>query len=102
MGNVGIGLVFGLISLLVILLGVALVAALAQVSLVLAIVAIVLVVLVVGILALVGAAASGIFTASLYRYATNGDAGSAFRAETLSAAFRQKSGGLASRFGQPR
>jgi uncharacterized protein DUF6159 len=101
-GNVGIGLVFGLISLLVILLGVALIAALAQVSVELAIVGVVLVVLVVGILALIGAAASGIFTASLYRYATKGDAGSAFRAETLSAAFRQKSGGLRSRFGQPR
>ena len=50
---------------------------------------------------LIGAAASGIFTASLYRYATKGDAGPAFRPETMSAAFRTK-GGLASRFGQSR
>lgn len=97
----GIGLVFGLLALGVILLGGALVIALAQVSAVAMIAAIVVLVLVVGAIALVGAAASGIYTASLYRYATKGDAGSNFRAETMSSAFRAKGGG-APRFGQPR
>jgi len=48
-----------------------------------------------------GSAASGIFAASLYRYATKGDPGPMFRAETLSRAFRPMSGG-ASGFGQVR
>lgn len=100
-GNAGIGIIFGLLSFGAIVLGVLLVMALVQVSIGLAIVATIFVVLVVGILALVGAAASGIFTASLYRYATKGDAGPAFRPETMSAAFRTK-GGLASRFGRSR
>lgn len=39
--------------------------------------------------------------ASLYRYATKGDPGSNFRAETMSAAFRSKSGGAPS-YGGPR
>ena len=97
----GIGLVFGLLIFLVIIVGAALIAALVQVSTVALIAAIVVLVLVVGAIALVGAAASGIYTASLYRYATKGDAGPNFRAETLSNAFRTKEGG-ATRFGQPR
>ncbi len=61
----------------------------------------VVMVLVVGAIALIGAAASGIYTARLYRYATRGDAGPNFRAETMSAALRSKAGG-APGFGQPR
>jgi ABC-type transporter Mla subunit MlaD len=64
--------------------------ALAQISLALAVVGVVAVILVIGVIALVGSAVSGIFTASLYRYATKGDAGQLYRPETLSAAFRQK------------
>lgn len=101
-GAGGIGLVFGLLFFVVLLLGVALVMGLVQVSAPLAVGAVVVVVLICGAIALVGAAASGIYTASLYRYATKGDPGSSFRAETMSAAFRSKSGGTATRFGQPR
>lgn len=97
----GIGLVFGLLALAVILVGGAIVFALAQVSTVAMIAAIVLLVLIVGAIALVGAAASGIYTASLYRYATKGDPGSNFRAETMSSAFRSKAG-TAPGFGQSR
>lgn len=97
----GIGLVFGLLAVLVILVGVGLITALAEVSMVAVVGVIILLVLIVGAIALVGAAASGIYTASLYRYATKGDAGPNFRAETMSAAFRSKAGG-APRFGQPR
>lgn len=89
-GNVGIGLVFGLITLVVILLGVVLIVALAQLSFTLALVGVALLLLVVGIIVLVGSATSGIFTASLYRYATKGEAGNMYRQETLSAAFRRK------------
>lgn len=101
-GNIGISLVFGLLALLVIVLGVIATVALAQASVVLAIVVVVATILIVGTIALVGAAASGIYTASLYRYATKGDPGPAFPADAVAAAFRPKSGGVATRFGQPR
>ena len=39
---------------------------------------------------LVGAAVRGIFVASVYRYATKGEAGQMFRNETVAAAFRPK------------
>lgn len=100
-GNFGISLVFGLLALLVLVVGVLATIALAQVSIVLAVVAVVATVLVVGAIVLVGAALSGIYPASLYRYATKGDPGSNFRAETMSSAFRSKAGG-ARGFGQPR
>jgi len=89
-GNVGIGLVFGVAAVIVALLGVALIIALAQVSVALAIVGVVIVVLLVGAIALVGSAVSGIFTASLYRYATKGDGGQMYRTEALSGAFKPK------------
>jgi hypothetical protein len=89
-GNVGIGLIFGLIILAVILLGVAGIVALAQLSFALAVVGVVVLVVLVGSIALIGAAVSGIFVASLYRYATKGDAGHMYRPEALSAAFRPR------------
>ncbi len=89
-GKLGIGLVFGLMALAVILVGGALVAVLASVAAPLAIVAIVLVVIAVAAIALVGAAVSGIFTASLYRYVTKGDGGPMFPKATLQHAFRAK------------
>ena len=103
-GNFGIGLIFGLLALLVLVIGVALIYALAQVSVILAVVAVVATVLIVGAIALVGAAASGIFTASLYRYATQGDPGPVFRGETIAAAFKPKDGAPAgvATFGGPR
>ena len=92
-GNFGIGLVFGLLALLFLIMGVALTVVLAPTSMVLAVVVVVLTILIVGTIALIGSAASGIFTASLYRFATQGDPGPTFRAETMSAAFRSKAGG---------
>ena len=102
-GNAGIGLVFGLLAVLVLIVGVAILVALVQTSLILGIVVLVGTILIVGAIALIGAAASGIYTASLYRYATKGDPGAAFRSETMSAAFQPKGqGGLMSTFGGPR
>lgn len=89
-GNVGIGLVFGLLTLGVFIVGGLLVALLASISGLLALVAVVALIVAVVILALVGSAVGGIFTASLYRYATTGDGGPMFQTETVAAAFRSK------------
>ena len=89
-GNFGIGLIFGLLSFVVIVVGVLLLIVLIQVSAPLALLAVVAMIVLVGLLALIGSALSGIFTASLYRYATKGDAGQMFRPETLAGAFRAK------------
>jgi hypothetical protein len=92
-GGGGIGLVFGFIALGVITLGVFVTMALSTVSVALAVVGIVVVVLAVGAISLVGAALGGIYTASLYRYATTGEPG-AFDADAMTAAFNQKKGGI--------
>jgi hypothetical protein len=89
-GNVGISLVFGLLALGVILLGAVVVGALATISTALAIVAGIALVLIIAAIALIGAALSGIFTASVYRYATKGDGGQMFQQEALAGAFRPR------------
>jgi len=87
-GNVGISLVFGLMAFAVILVAVALVTV--SVAPPLAFAVIVLAVILVAAIGLVGAAVSGIFTASLYRYVTKGDGGPMFPTSTLQQAFRPK------------
>jgi hypothetical protein len=87
-GNIGISLVFGLLMVGVVLLGVAVTFALAQVSTVLAIVSVIAFVLIVAAIALVASAVSGIYTASVYRFATKGDPGEMFDRSTVAAAFR--------------
>jgi hypothetical protein len=89
-GNVGIGLVFGLLIMLVIFAGGALLFLLFQASVALGIAGVVALILLVGVLALIGSALGGIFTASVYRYATKGDGGSMFNNQVLATAFRQK------------
>lgn len=89
-GNVGIGLVFGLLIMLVIFAGGALLFLLFQASVTLGLVGVVALILLVGVLALIGSALGGIFTASVYRYATKGDGGSMFNNQVLATAFRQK------------
>jgi hypothetical protein len=51
---------------------------------------IVAVILLVAVFALIASALSGIFTASIYRYATKGDGGPMYNNQTLATAFRQK------------
>ena len=94
-GGSGIGIVFGLLVVVVIAIGMALAFAISSVSVYLAIVVGVITVLAVGAISLVGAALGGIYMASLYRFATKGEAG-AFGTEEMTAAFRQKpaKGGL--------
>ena len=89
-GNVGIGLVFGVLIFLMILAGGALCFFLFQASAGLGIAAVVALVLVVAILALIASALGGIFTASVYRFATKGDGGAMFNNQVLSTAFRPK------------
>jgi hypothetical protein len=91
-GGAGIGIVFGLITVGVIVLGMLLTAVLASISLALAVVAVVTLILAVGAVSLIGAALSGIYTASLYRYATTGDAG-AFGTEVVTEAFSERTRG---------
>ena len=99
-GGAGIGLVFGLMSFLAIIIGVAVVVAFAAISWQLALLGVIATVLAVGAISLVGAALSGIYTASLYRYATTGDAG-AFGTEAMTAAFKAKEPGrVAGAFGR--
>lgn len=89
-GNVGIGLIFGLLMVVVVVVGIALMALVFQASVTLGIVALSAMILAIAILALIASALTGIFTASIYRYATKGDGGPMFNSQTLAAAFRQK------------
>ncbi|HEY5759361.1 MAG TPA: DUF6159 family protein [Steroidobacter sp.] len=90
-GNVGMGLVFFIFYFGVIGLGVALVIGASQASspaLVVLVVAAVVLALVA--LALVQSALQGVYSAALYRYATNGNVGEAFSGTLLSSAFKPK------------
>jgi hypothetical protein len=89
-GGAGIGLVFGLLAFLALLVGSALAVALGtSISAVLGAAIFLATLLVVGGIALTGAALGGIFTASVYRYATTGEAG-VFGTDAMTAAFQQK------------
>ena len=90
-GNAGMGFVFFLFYLGAILLGGALIVGAAQTAntaLIVLVVAIV-VLAVVG-LALVQSALQGVYSAALYRYATEGNAGESFPSALLGEAFRPK------------
>jgi hypothetical protein len=100
-GGGGIGLVFGLIMFAVIVVGIFVTAVLASISWPLAIAGIVVVVLAVGAISLIGAALGGIYTASLYKFATTGESG-AFDADAMTTAFRQKAGGVGGILGRTR
>ena len=89
-GNVGIGLLFGLLSFVVIVVGVLAMVLLFQTSVGLGFVALVVMLLALGIIGLIGSAVSGIYVASLYRYATKGNGGTMFSPADLSGAFRQR------------
>lgn len=89
-GNIGIGLIFGLLILLVVVIGAVISAALFSVSFALGVSGVVLLVVIVAVLGLIGSALSGIFTIALYRYATQGNAGGFFDQSTLQGAFKVK------------
>ncbi|MCI4569399.1 DUF6159 family protein [Lysobacter sp. CFH 32150] len=89
-GNVGIGLAFGLIMFAVILAGMALAFAMAQISSVLAIAVAVVFVIAVLLLGVYQAALSGIYSAALYRYATDHKVPAGFEGAQLEHAFAAK------------
>lgn len=91
-GNGGLGLVFGLVYVLLALVGfgvVMAVASLGSAALTGALVALLVVAYIV--LTLVHAALSGIYSAALYRYASEGQGSASFSRDVLSNAFRIKS-----------
>jgi hypothetical protein len=90
-GGFSIGTIFGLLTLAVILAGIALgvfASSIHSTSLVIAVIVITVIVIVA--LSLVSSALNGIFQAALYRYATQGDASSYFAPELISGAFKVK------------
>jgi hypothetical protein len=91
-GNFGIGTITGLLTLAVIvvgsIIGFGLLAA-ANTAIPLIITAVVVVVLIIAI-NLVGTALNGIYTAALYRYAVDGEAGDMFDKELIANSFRRK------------
>ncbi len=90
-GNVGIALVFGLMWAALILGGMAIMmAAAASGSGVLMATLGALLLLALVLMALIQAALQGIYSAALYRYASEGEAGGGFDADTLANAFRIK------------
>lgn len=91
-GNVGMGLVFFIYYFGVIGLGIALVIGASQAgSPALVVLVVAAVVLALVALALVQSALQGVYSAALYRYATNGNVGEAFSGTLLSSAFKAKS-----------
>jgi len=90
-GNVGISAVFGLIIIGILIIAMPLIAAIiALKSIALVIVAVGgLVVVLIG-LGLFSSALNGIYTAAVYRYATEGQAGDFFETDLIQNAFRQK------------
>lgn len=89
-GNVGIGAAFGLIMVLVIVLGVALCIAAASVSGALALTLAALLVISVLLIGIYQTALSGIYSAALYRYANDGKAPVGFEGALLGSAFQAK------------
>lgn len=98
-GGAGIGTIFGLLAFGVFLLGAAVASAVLPTSQALGLVVVGVTIVTVGGISLVGAALSGIFHASLYRYATTGEAG-AFSSDAMSNAFAQRAAGLGGMFGR--
>ena len=90
-GNFSIGLVFGLLSLLVVLLGVPAIALAAMSeSVALVVLAVLVLVLALVFMGLINSTLSGIYTAAVYQYAVTGETGSYFRQDLVQHAFRHK------------
>ncbi|MCI0398093.1 MAG: DUF6159 family protein [Chloroflexi bacterium] len=91
-GNFGINTIFGLLSFAVLLIAipVTIAVAVAVQSPVVIGLMVALIVFALVCLGLVGSALGGIYTAAVYRYATEGDSGSFFKADLVANAFRAK------------
>ena len=90
-GNLSVGVIFGLITFGVILLGIPLVIlAVLSGSVALVVTAVLLILLLIMLISLVSSTLSGIYTAAVYRYATTGDTGGYFDANMVKDAFKLK------------
>ena len=90
-GNLGLGTAFGLLTLGTILSGILLFIGAAMTGSIALMVAVgVLLVAALIAIALISSALSGVYAAAVYRYATEGDAGTFFTADMVQSAFRQK------------
>ena len=90
-GNVGIGMAFGLITMLVVVAVIAMVIAAAAIGgATLAIVVAVIGALAIALVAVIQAALSGIYSAAVYRYAVDGIAPAGFAGPQLQSAFQPK------------
>ncbi len=86
-GNVGIGLVFGLLMVVTVAVGVAVFSLVVDVSGYASAAVVVLLVVIVAALALVSTTLEAIFTASVYRYAATGDGSGMFPTSVIQDAF---------------
>jgi hypothetical protein len=89
-GNVGIGLTFGLLIFAAIIVSLVLVVGAASVSPKLAIPVGVIAILAIVMLGIIQSALSGIYSAALYRYATDGSAPAGFEGTSMATAFAPK------------
>lgn len=89
-GNVGIGLVFGLVTVLLVVVAAVLVFLAASVSGALAVTVAVFAVLALVTLGIIQSALSGVYSAALYRYATVGEAPAGFSGTGLQTAFQPR------------
>ena len=89
-GNVGIGLVFGLVTALVVVVAAVLVFLAASVSGALAVTVAVFAVLALVTLGIIQSALAGVYSAALYRYATVGEAPAGFSGTGLQTAFQPR------------
>jgi hypothetical protein len=90
-GNFGIGLIFGLLTVVVFLLGIpAVIFALAAESVVLVVFVVVALVLLVVFINLISTTLNGIYIAAVYRYAAEGESSGFFSEEMVQGAFRVK------------
>ncbi|MCC6606708.1 MAG: hypothetical protein IT327_26100 [Anaerolineae bacterium] len=90
-GNLSVGVIFGLITFGVILLGIPLVIlAVLSGSVAVVVTAVALILLLLMLISLVSSTLSGIYTAAVYRYATTGDTGGYFDANMVKDAFKLK------------
>lgn len=88
--NFSMGLIFGLLSVAIVIIGMVLTAVLANVSGALAVAAVVAMILTLIGISLVASALGGIYQAVLYRYAAEGKNSDYFSAELIQGAFKEK------------
>lgn len=89
--NFGMGMIFGLATFGIAIVGMVLIAAFAAIDAgVLVAIAVIAMILAIIALSLVGSALGGIYQAALYRYATSGTVDSHFSPDTIQGAFAQK------------